>query len=457
MTVSTPGYRLSSTPEAQPPVRSPLLLPPAHQLLNRLQPLFSSSKLFRDPNKANDQGNKKSGKYGRRNKGRGRDDKVKMGQGGTLDPLADGVLVVGTNAATKSLSRFLDCTKEYRAIGLFGCTTDSYDSDGKWVRKAAWDVITQERVESVLDQFRGEIEQTPPVYSALKMDGKPLYEYARSGTPLPRPIPTRKVTVHALKLLRFETGDRHEYELPREELEEDKRKELERLEKMVREGRTTVPTEEEVAAAPPAAAPPAPAEGSADPEADAPTETATTSSSSTNPPAPANDRPPIFEIQLTVSSGTYIRSIVHDIGLALGSAAHVVKLTRTRQGEFVLDPPRATTVLDGEVDVPATTSGAEKEQEQPAAAGGEAANPEGGAPEAAAAAAEEAPNPQQQQQEKLELETFSGGCIEWSLLEKAIAAHAEAKKEGRDEVTEGRDEDGWLEWERELLSKCKEV
>lgn len=92
MTVSTPGYRLSSTPVAQPPVRSPLLLPPAHQLLNKLQPLFSSSKLFRDPNKADDQGNKKSGKYGRRNKGRGRDDKVKMGQGGTLDPLADGVL-----------------------------------------------------------------------------------------------------------------------------------------------------------------------------------------------------------------------------------------------------------------------------------------------------------------------------------------------------------------------------
>ncbi|KWU45720.1 pseudouridine synthase [Rhodotorula sp. JG-1b] len=409
---------------------------PSMTLLNNLQPLFSSSKIFRDPNKADGQqgNNKKFGKYGRRGKGRGRDDKVKMGQGGTLDPLADGVLVVGTNAATKSLSRFLDCTKEYRAIGLFGCTTDSYDSDGKWVRKAAWDSITRERVESVLDQFRGEIEQTPPVYSALKMDGKPLYEYARSGTPLPRPIPTRKVTVHALKLLRFETGDRHENELPRLELEEDKRKELERLEKMVREGRTTVPTEEEVATTAPSA------DGSADPEADgtnrsAPTETASSSSSSTNPPALApasNDRPPIFEIQLTVSSGTYIRSIVHDIGLALGSAAHVVKLTRTRQGEFVLDPPRATTVLDGEV---------------------------GGAPEtAAAAAAEEAPKPQQQQQpNKLELETFSGGCIEWSLLEKAIAAHAEAKKEGRDEVTEGRDEDGWLEWERELLSKCKEV
>lgn len=87
-------------------------------------------------------------------------------------------------------------------------------------------------------------------YSALKMDGKPLYEYARSGTPLPRPIPTRKVTVHSLELLRFELGDQHTYELPKDELEEDKRRELERLEKMVKEGGTTVPTEEDVAAEP---------------------------------------------------------------------------------------------------------------------------------------------------------------------------------------------------------------
>lgn len=71
--------------------------------------------------------------------------------------------MVGTNAATKSLSRFLDCTKQYRAIGLLGSSTDSYDSDGKWVRKAAYDSITREKVESVLGQFRGEIEQTPPV------------------------------------------------------------------------------------------------------------------------------------------------------------------------------------------------------------------------------------------------------------------------------------------------------
>lgn len=78
------------------------------QLLNNLQPLFSSSKLFQDPNKATelDQGaNKKGGKWGRRGKGRGRDDKVKMGQGGTLDPLADGVLGQSYTCARESCPR----------------------------------------------------------------------------------------------------------------------------------------------------------------------------------------------------------------------------------------------------------------------------------------------------------------------------------------------------------------
>lgn len=81
----------------------------ASQLLNNLQPLFSSSKLFQDPNKANEPeqggGNKKGGKWGRRGKGRGRDDKVKMGQGGTLDPLADGVLGQSYTCARESCPR----------------------------------------------------------------------------------------------------------------------------------------------------------------------------------------------------------------------------------------------------------------------------------------------------------------------------------------------------------------
>lgn len=72
--------------------------------------------------------------------------------------------VVGTNNATKHLSKFLDCTKEYRAIGLLGCATDSLDSDGKRVRMTPFDHVTPEKIKSVLAQFRGEIEQTPPMY-----------------------------------------------------------------------------------------------------------------------------------------------------------------------------------------------------------------------------------------------------------------------------------------------------
>ncbi|BGP37495.1 pseudouridine synthase pus4 [Rhodotorula kratochvilovae] len=366
---------------------------PSMTLLNKLQPLFSASALFKDPNKPADEGGKRGGKGGRRGRGR-RDDKVKMGQGGTLDPLADGVLVIGTNAATKSLSRFLDCTKEYRAIALVGCSTDSYDSEGKRVRTCAWNGVTQQSVEEALAGFRGEIEQTPPIYSALKMDGKPLYEYARSNTPLPRPIPPRKVTVHALELVRFVDGAEHTYEWPKEELDDKAKSELERLEKMVKAGAVEVPAEEEVA-----------------PAADA------------APPAPAvpTTRPPIFEIRMTVSSGTYVRSIVHDLGLALGSAAHVVKLTRTRQGEFVLDPAAAEAST-------AVSGGAEEQGE------GETVREE---------------------KDGVALETFTGGCVEWSLLEAALKAQEEAKKAGAE--VEGRDADGWLEWERDLLRKCKEV
>lgn len=71
--------------------------------------------------------------------------------------------MIGTNAATKHLAKFLDCTKEYRAIGLLGCSTDSYDSDGKVVRTTSFDQITREKVEAVLSKYRGEIEQVPPM------------------------------------------------------------------------------------------------------------------------------------------------------------------------------------------------------------------------------------------------------------------------------------------------------
>ncbi|GAA5871305.1 hypothetical protein JCM8547_007247 [Rhodosporidiobolus lusitaniae] len=383
---------------------------PSMTLLNKLQPLFSQSLLFKDPNapQQDDGGRGKGGKRGKGRGRRGRDDKVKMGQGGTLDPLADGVLVVGTNAATKHLSRFLDCTKEYRAIGLLGCSTDSYDSEGKRVRDVPGaEKITREMVEGVLDRFRGEIEQTPPIYSALKMDGKALYDYARTNTPLPRPIPSRKVTVHSLELLRFEEGDKHEYNPPREKLEDGKRLEIEALEKMVKEGGTTVPNVEEV-------------KRDEQKVGQLAEETAAGSESAAAEAAPSPlPRPPIFELTLTVSSGTYIRSIVHDIGLALGNAAHVVKLTRTRQGEFALNDvaPSSAPVAEGAA-APAEGEEKEEKQEVPAA-------------------------------ENL-------GCVEWTLLQSAIAAQEKAKKEGKS-LDDARDAEGWLEWEREVLRRCKEV
>lgn len=140
---------------------------------------------------------------------------------------------------------------------------------------------------------------------------------------------------------------------------------------------------------------------------------------------------------MVVSSGTYVRSIVHDLGIALGTVAHVVKLTRTRQGEFTLDPVAASAV-----GVP--TDAAPSEPAAPLAEGEEAA-----AAVATDAAPETKPAP-------LVLETFAGGCIQWSFLEQAIK-DLEASKKGAQEGAPQRDADGYLPWEVELLARCKEV
>lgn len=84
-------------------------------------------------------------------------------------------------------------------------------------------------------------------YSALKMDGKPLYEYARSNTPLPRPIPTRRVTVHALELIRYAEEGEHEYRYPKEQLGDKEKDELARMERMAKEGGTGETDEQDIA------------------------------------------------------------------------------------------------------------------------------------------------------------------------------------------------------------------
>ena len=110
---------------------------------------------------------------------------VKMGHGGTLDPLATGVLILGIGSGTKSLPQFLGCTKSYECTVLFGKATDTYDTEGKVVARKGYEHITKDMVEQALAKFRGKIMQKPPIFSALKVNGKKLYEYAREGKEVP--------------------------------------------------------------------------------------------------------------------------------------------------------------------------------------------------------------------------------------------------------------------------------
>ncbi|KDQ60980.1 hypothetical protein JAAARDRAFT_31980 [Jaapia argillacea MUCL 33604] len=272
--------------------------PPSMTVINEIKHLIGNSKLFVEAGKLKEaQDNRKNkGKGGR---GRSAREAVKIGQGGTLDPLADGVLVVGVGKGTKKLGDFLDCVKEYRTTCLLGCETDTYDSEGAQVRLAPWRHVTREKVESMLDKFRGDIEQTPPIFSALKMDGKPLYEYARKGIPLPRPIEKRKVTIHALELIEWKGGD-HSFRYPDKKFSEEEKKALEQtlqsVEKdvQIKDEPESIPEVEVI--------------------------------------------PTAFVLKMKVSGGTYVRSIVHDLGHVLDSAAHVVTLTRSQQGKFCLEP-----------------------------------------------------------------------------------------------------------------------
>jgi tRNA pseudouridine55 synthase len=123
--------------------------------------------------------------------------KPKAGHGGTLDPLASGVLPVALGEATKLASRMLDSDKVYEFTVRFGEETDTLDAEGAVV--VISDVRpTVEQIEAVLGRFTGEIEQVPPVYSGLKVEGERAYDLARKGE-APE-MKTRRVTVHSLKL-----------------------------------------------------------------------------------------------------------------------------------------------------------------------------------------------------------------------------------------------------------------
>lgn len=126
--------------------------------------------------------------------------KVKqIGHTGTLDPFAEGVLPICIGKATR-LIEYLKDDKAYVATVQFGSATDTYDLEGETTKSS--DLIPSlDEIEAKLDDFRGEIEQTPPIYSAIKVNGKKLYEYARAGEQVE--VKTRKVCISELKLLEY--------------------------------------------------------------------------------------------------------------------------------------------------------------------------------------------------------------------------------------------------------------
>jgi tRNA pseudouridine55 synthase len=206
--------------------------------------------------------------------------KTKVGHGGTLDPLASGVLPMALGEATKLSGRMLDADKVYEFTIRFGEETDTLDTEGAVV---AYSPVrpTPAEVAAVLARFTGEIEQVPPAYSALKVEGKRAHVLARAGE-APE-MKARRVTVHDLKIL---SGT----------------------------GRGAARSAEEGAP-----------RGSLDPLHHA---------SHGPPPRPGKDE---ITLVARVSKGTYIRSLARDIARALESVGHVTMLRRLKAGPFTLE------------------------------------------------------------------------------------------------------------------------
>jgi tRNA pseudouridine55 synthase len=123
----------------------------------------------------------------------------RVGHAGTLDPSATGVLPVCLGKATRITEYFMELQKTYRAEIELGIATDTGDADGKVVERGDASVISINILTTALDQFKGIIEQTPPMFSALKYHGRPLYELARAGVNVERR--TRKAEIFDLRLL----------------------------------------------------------------------------------------------------------------------------------------------------------------------------------------------------------------------------------------------------------------
>ncbi|RAO71016.1 uncharacterized protein BHQ10_007028 [Talaromyces amestolkiae] len=301
---------------------------------------------------------------------------VKIGHGGTLDPMATGVLITGIGRGTKHLIKFLECPKTYETVVLFGAETDTYDRTGKLVRKAPYEHITRAVVEEAMKKFRGKIMQRPPIFSAKSIQGVRLYEYARKGMEPPVEIKSREVTVYDLQILEWYEPGTHDYRWPEVEMSGE---EKEVAEKML-DKEAAIPVASEAEEAEQAAAnslledkkkkrkaSPSLDEKSAnqttetatdlkrlksDTETSQPAQTSTDGAKNENkdtentteetkePKEENRPNPPAAKITMTVSSGFYVRSLAHDLGKAVGSCGLMSSLVRSKQGDYTLDPEK---------------------------------------------------------------------------------------------------------------------
>ncbi|RRQ50864.1 tRNA pseudouridine(55) synthase TruB [Maribacter algicola] len=124
--------------------------------------------------------------------------RIKIGHAGTLDPLATGLLIICTGKFTKKIQEYQGQSKEYTGTITLGGTTPSFDLETEINERFPTAHITEDLITRTTSQFIGEIEQAPPVFSAIKKDGKRLYEYAREGRDVP--IQKRKVLIHSFEI-----------------------------------------------------------------------------------------------------------------------------------------------------------------------------------------------------------------------------------------------------------------
>jgi len=141
----------------------------------------------------------------------------RMGHGGTLDPMASGVLIVGIGRGTRSLSGYLNCSKTYETVILFGKSTDTYDADGEIIEQKDASHVDEALVTKQLAKFRGKSRQMPPAYSALKIHGIKACQYLRQGKELPRALVDREVYVEECSMTKWMGVGEHDFRWPDDE------------------------------------------------------------------------------------------------------------------------------------------------------------------------------------------------------------------------------------------------